>query len=309
MSQGPSAPRRWLRRTNRRLRHRLEYGLVLMVRGLDRLLGARAASALGAALGRAAYRWAGVRRDVAEDQLRRAFPDRPDDWIRETAAASYAHLGREGLTMLRLSRQRREDVLAATEVEGLDALRAALEPGNGVVMVTGHFGNWEIGGAAVVARGIPLDVIARHQKNPHFDRLVNRARESLGMRVIDRRRATTAALRGLREGRVVAFVADQDARRTGVFVPFFGRPASTYRGPALLALRTGAPVFIGTALRRPGGGYRVVLRPVPLPDADLDPDERVRRLTAAHAAALEAAVREAPDQYLWQHRRWKTRPD
>lgn len=308
--------------------HRVEYALVLAARAFDRLLGPRLAGGMAAAVGRLAYRPLGIRRAVVEDQLRRAFPERDDAWIRSTARAAYEHLGREGMMLLRLSRLGREDVLAATEVHGLEALEAAVAAGKGAVLVTGHFGNWEIGGASVAARGVPLDVVAQRQANPHFDRLINRARERLGMTVILRGGATKGALRSLRAGRAVALVADQDARRSGVFVPFFGRPASTHRGPAVLALRSGAPVFMGTAVRRPDGGYRVTIRPVPVPglepgsESGLEPgaegrgggvgrgeaDERADRLTAELAAALESAVREEPGQYLWHHRRWKTRP-
>jgi KDO2-lipid IV(A) lauroyltransferase len=289
------------------LKHRAELALVRLARGLDRLLGVERSDRLAAALGRFASRRLGIRMDVVEEQLRRAFPDRDAAWVRATAEASYAHLGREGMALLRLSRQGPEEVRAVTEVIGLDAVREAVEAGTGAIIVTGHLGNWEIGGAAVAVRGIPIDVVARRQKNPHFDRLVNDARARLGMTVVRTGEATRAVLRSLRRGHAVALVADQDARRRGVFVEFFGRPASTHRGPAVLAIRSGAPVFMGTALRRSDGGYTVRLEPVPVPDGD-DPEERADRLTARLAAALEAAVRQDPAQYLWQHRRWKTEP-
>jgi KDO2-lipid IV(A) lauroyltransferase len=291
----------------RRLKHRLEFALVLAARALDRVLGARRSEALAATLGRFAYRRLGIRSEVVEEHLRRAFPERDEAWVRHTAAEAYAHLGREGMTMLRLSRLGADDVIAATDVEGLDELRSALAGGSGAVIVTGHFGNWEIGGSALAARGIPLDVVAQRQANPLFDRLINDAREGLGMRVVMRGGATKASLRALRAGRAVALVADQDARSRGVFVPFFGRPASTFRGPAVLALRSGAPVFMGTAVRRPDGRYRVRVRRIPVPPGD-DPERRALELTAATAAALERAVREAPGQYFWHHRRWKTAP-
>lgn len=291
-----------------RFRHRLEYALVRVALVMDRLLGARLSSALATLLGRFAYRVLRIRRNLVESQLRQAFPDRDDAWIRRTASRSYEHLARESLMLLRLARLGPEDVIRATDVDGLDTFQEALSRGRGLVVVTGHFGNWEIGGAAVAARGVPLDVIARRQANPLTDRLLNAARERLGMRVVDRWRATRESVRSLRAGRAVAFVADQDARHMGVFVPFLGRPASTYRGPAVLALRTGSPVFIGSAERQPDGRYRVRLRPIPLPPEQEDQDARVRDLTAAHVAALEATVRSAPDQYLWHHRRWKTAP-
>lgn len=291
-----------------RLRHRVEYGLVLVARWLDRILGPRLSGGLAAAVGRLAYRVLRIRAEVTEDQLRRAFPDRDEAWIRRVAGESYAHLGREAMTLIRLSRLGREAVIAATDVdEGFEALASAVAEGRGAVVVTGHLGNWEIGGSGVAARRVPVDAVARPQKNPLVDRLINDARARLGMTVIPLGGATKRALRSLRAGRVVALVADQDARRRGLFVPFFGRPASSHRGPALLALRSGAPVFAAVALRQPDGRYEIRLRHVPVPAHD-DPEAQERELTAALAAALEAWVREAPGQYLWQHRRWKTRP-
>lgn len=289
------------------LSHRLEYLLFRGAVGLGTLLGDRAADRLGEAVGKLAYRPFGIRRAVVESHLRHAFPDRDDEWVRATARAAYAHLGREGLAMLRMSALRPEEVRARTEVEGLDAFRAAVEAGRGVVLVTGHFGNWEIGGSALAVRGIPLDVVAQRQANPLFDRSIVEARERLGMRVIERSRAPREGLRALRAGRVVAFVADQDARRAGVFVPFFGRLASTHRGPALLALRTGAPLFLGSALRVRGGGYRIRVEEVAV-DREGEVDEVIDRWTAAFTARLEGAIAAAPEQYFWHHRRWKTRP-
>lgn len=291
-----------------RVRNRLEVVLVRALQGVERVLGRRAAGAVVAAAGRLAYRPLGIRRATVEGHLRQAFPDRDEAWVRRTAAAAYAHLGREGLSLLRLYRLGPADVVRETRVvEGLEALRSAVEAGTGAVVVTGHFGNWEIGGAAVAARGIPLDVVAQRQANPLFDRLINDARSRLGMRVIYRGRATKETLRSLREGRVVAFVADQDARRAGVFVPFLGRQASTFRGPAVLALRSGAPLFIATAIRTEDGRHDVRIRSVPMPEEG-DPEERTEALTARHASALEEAVRAHPEQYLWHHRRWKTAP-
>lgn len=289
------------------LRHRLEYLAFRGAAGAARLLGDAASERLLAAAGRLAYRPLGIRRRLVEAHLRQAFPGRDEAWIRRTAAAAYAHLGREGAAMIRLSSLSREHIIARTEVEGLDEFRAALAQGRGLVLVTGHFGNWEIGGAALAARGIPIVGVAQRQANPLFDREIVAARERLGMRIVERGRATKEGLRALREGHVVALVADQDARRAGIFVPFFGRLASTHRGPAVLALRTGAPLFLGTALRTPTGGYHVRLEPVDV-ERDGDAEEVVYNLTAAYTARLEAAIRAAPEQYFWHHRRWKTRP-
>lgn len=290
-----------------RVRHRLEYLLVRAARALDRGLGPRRSAALATGVGRFVYRRLRIRAGVVEDQLREAFPERDEAWIQGVARGAYEHLAREAMTMIRLSRLGPEEVLRVTYVPGLDDLQRALAEGNGVLIAAGHLGNWEVGGAALAARGIPFDAVARSQENPLIDRLINEGRARLGMTIIPMGRGTKGSLRSLRAGRVVALIADQDARDRGLFVPFFGRQASTFRGPALLAIRSGAPVFTAASTRRPDGRYRVRLRRVVMPEVD-DPARREWELTARLAAELEAAVREDPTQYLWHHRRWKTPP-
>jgi Kdo2-lipid IVA lauroyltransferase/acyltransferase len=285
--------------------HRFEIGVVHSLRIAVNMLGRWGGDLLGRTLGGMVYRL-GIRRSVVMDHLRRAFPDRDERWVRRTAKASYAHLGREAAMMLRLLDAGPDVIRRITRVDGLDEVRAALAQGHGVVVATGHLGNWEIGGSALAVRGVPIDAVAQRQANPLFEELLQRGRERLGMRVIERSRASREALRSLRAGRLVAFVADQDGRGSGVFVPFMGRPASTHRGPALMALRTGAPMFFGVALRTMGG-YHVRLRPVEA-DRGGSTEEAVQRMTAAFTAVLEEEVRRMPGQYFWQHKRWKTRP-
>jgi len=295
--------------SRRALRHSAEYALFRAATAV--LLGLPEGVALraGAALGWFAGTVLRIRRGVVSRNLRRAFPDRGASWRRRVARASYAHLGREAVAMLRMAGLDREGVMARTDVEGLEAFRAALAEGRGLVLVTGHLGSWEVGGAALSAREIPVVAVAKPMANRRFDADLIATRERLGMEVVDTGAAPKRVLRALQEGRVVALVADQNAGANGLFVPFFGEVASTHRGPALFAVRSGAPVFVGTCVALPGGRhrYRVVLERVHAPDTG-DAERDVLRLTEAHTALLEEAVRRAPEQYFWQHKRWKTRP-
>lgn len=211
--------------------------------------------------------------------------------------------------MLRMAEMERSDLLERTAVRGLGPVRDALAEERGVVFLTGHLGNWEIGGAAVSARGVPLAVVALRQANPLFDRELVRTRERLGMRVIYRRNAPAEVLSVLRRGGAVALVADQNPARGGIPAEFFGRPANTARGPGVLALRADARVFLGVAFRTSGGepAYEVRFEELPVErTGELDRD--VRDLVQVYTSRLEEAVREAPEQYFWQHRRWKERP-
>lgn len=287
----------------------LEYALFRTVAGALALLPEAAALALGAGGGWFAGSVLRVRRQDVDRNLAWAFPERDSQWRRRMARASYAHLGREAVSTFRISARGPAEVMARTTMEGFDAFRAAVEEGKGVILVTGHLGNWELGGAAFAARGLPVDAVAKGMSNRRFGDFLMAYRRALGVHLLQLDDAPREGLRSLRRGRVLGLIADQNAREQGVFVPFFGRPAATFRGPALFALRTGAPIFLGVGYREPGvpARYRVVVEKVPfVPVGDLDRD--VLALTASHTAALEQAVRQAPEQYLWQHRRWKTRP-
>lgn len=299
MSSNPRAPK---------LRHRFEYGAFRATLGALNLLPGRSAEIVGARIASLGYRPFGIRAEHVERNLERAFPDRDAEWRREIAARAYAHLGREMIAMMQLSRMPREELVARTEVPNLERIGPRVRASEGgTVVIGGHFGNWEVGAAMMAARGYPVSLIAQRQGNPMFDRYLVAARERMGVEVIERSQAPKLGLRALRQRRILVFGADQNAGRNGVFVPFFGHPASTHRGPALMAVRTRALVYLAVPLRIEGDRWRLELEEIDYdPEGELD--DVVYRLTAAFTARLEAAIRRAPDQYLWQHRRWKTRP-
>ena len=290
-------------------RHRVEFvALRAALAGLGRLPWARA-TAVGAALGRAGYRRFGIRREVVESQIAAAFPEWSAPRVREVAVASYASLGRttiEAALLPRLGRQGVLDLFA--EVEGWDVFEAARAEGKGVIIVTGHLGNWEVGGSYVAARGVPIDGIARQQENPLFDRFLTATREDLGMRVVWDGDAVRRTPRALAAGHAVAFLVDQGTLGlASTWVPFFGRPAKTPRGPAVFALRLGAPIVFGAAVRRPDGRFQLGFERVPV-IATGDRERDVDAIVGAYTATLERWVRRAPEQYFWQHRRWKHQP-
>lgn len=291
------------------LAHRAEYAAARTLETLVSSVPERLADGIGARLGARAYAL-GIRRRVVEANLRIAFPEAPEAWLRETARAAYVHLGREAAAILRLSRMDPAAIVErTTTTRGWEELQEALAEGRGAILSTGHFGNWEIAAAAVASRGVPVAAIVKRMGNRLVDARLEELRRRLGVQSIEMHHAPRLVPRVLRAGGVVGIVGDQDARRSGVFVPFFGRPASTHRGTALFALRLEAPVFAAAARRLPGAEarYEVGGHRVPLPGTgDLEAD--VVRLTRELAAALEAAVRAAPEQYFWFHRRWKTAP-
>ncbi|MEX2466129.1 MAG: lysophospholipid acyltransferase family protein [Gemmatimonadota bacterium] len=295
--------------TREPLKHRFEFLLFRVVRGGMSLLPEPIAVRLGAWMGGFAGSVLRIRRKEVDQHLEWAFPEMSASERARLARRSYRHLGREATVLFRFDRWSREDILERIEIVGLDALVKALNPGQGALLLSGHLGNWEVGGAALAVRGIPVVAVAKGMANRRFERDLFAARERLGLGVMEMGDASRQVLRSLRGGWVVAIAGDQNAHRNGVFVPFFGRPAATARGAAMFAVRTGAPVFVGFSTREPGWGQRYTFRIEPLvfePTGDLEAD--VVAFTAAYIAHVEAAVLAHPDQYFWQHKRWKTRP-
>ncbi len=291
------------------LQYRIEFWVLRAFSWIITLLPERAATGLPAALGWLLGVVLRVRRSDTDRHLRIAFPERASSWRRRVARGSYMHFAREAAMTMRLARMEPEEVVRRTEVEGFEALQRAAESGRGAIVISGHLGNWEVAAASMAARGLPMDVAAHLQKNPLVYRHMAKLRDRLGLTVITKNEAFRLVPRALAAGRVVALMADQNIPRRGIFVDFFGKPAATAKGPALFAHRSGAPVFLGVALRDPGypSRYRVIIEPVPaLKGASAS--EAIRELTQRHASRLEALIRDAPSQYFWQHRRWKTRP-
>jgi KDO2-lipid IV(A) lauroyltransferase len=289
------------------LRQFLEYAVARSLFFVFGVLPPAVCDRLGGALGWLGYRL-GWRRQVVESQLARAFPDQDEDWIHRTARASFVHVGREAVAVAPLLRRGLAEVRRRLVVfEGREAMEAAVAEGRGVVVVSAHFGNWEFAGSALAASGWPVDAVMQKLGNRRLNRYVENVRGQLGMGLIQHAGAWDRLTESIAAGRVVAFVADQDARKKGVFVPFFGRPASTHRAPALLALRTGAPFFVGGAHRigpQQYHGWIVRLDPVD----ELEVKDQVNDLTRRWLAEVERRVRLFPEQYFWHHRRWKTQP-
>lgn len=291
------------------LQHRAEYGAL---RGLVRALAAvpwDQAGRIGARVGAVGFRPLGVRRRVVERQIAAAFPDLSREEVAGMALRSYEHLGRSAIETALLPGLGRAGVLRlVTEVESWDVVERAQAAGKGIIIVAGHLGNWELAGAFLAARGVPIDVIVRKMGNPFFEKYLNQTRTQVGMNVVHDAQAVRHTPRALRDGRAVAFVADQGVRGlASTFVPFFGRPAKTPRGAGVFALRFGAPVVFIAALRKPDGSYLVGFEEIPVIDTG-DRESDVDGIVLRFTQVLEKWVRRAPEQYFWQHRRWRRQP-
>ncbi len=219
------------------------------------------------------------------------------------------HLGLVFVELCALLTRPLERVVRSITLEGREHLdRVMADPGRALVL-TAHLGNWEILAAAHRLAPYPLAVVVRPLDARWLNVLAERLRRKAGVEIIDKSRALRPVLEALGRGGLVGILLDQNATRNeGVFVPFFGRAASTSRAMAILALRTGTPVLPIFARREGTGRHRVIIgAPLSPPDAK-DREEAIVELTARCTAVIEAAIRESPEQWLWIHHRWRTRP-
>ena len=276
--------------------------------GAFRLLPHGASLAAGRALGRTIGLLDRRHTALARALLTEAFgAGSPESTL---AGEVYAHVGMCLAEMARVEeRALRGKIGDWVRIEGMEHVQAALAKGKGLAIVSGHLGNWELGAVAMAAAGIPLSIVARPLDNPRLDEILVRIRRAGGSEVIGKRNELRATREILARGRGMAILIDQDAREHGVFVPFFGKEASTIPSIAAIALRAEAPLVV-TAMRRSADHltHTLTFEPVEPPPPSGERTEDVRRLTALLTAKLEARIRRAPAQWLWMHRRWKTRP-
>jgi KDO2-lipid IV(A) lauroyltransferase len=197
------------------------------------------------------------------------------------------------------------------EIEGFEHVATAIEGGRGAILATGHLGNWELLNAYLAVRGIPITIAVRELDDERVDHLVTTLRSRFGSEVILRgSSAGRELIRALGRGRGIGLLIDQDIPSIpGVFVPFFGRQAWTPSGAATLALRARCPIMPGFIHRKPDGTHKIIIGPpFPVP-AEGSLRDKVRELTADATTAVEWSVRAWPEQWVWMHRRWRTRPE
>ena len=264
---------------------------------------------MGRLLGRIAYAIDGRHRSIAIDNLRRSFRDRPAQQIEAIARRVFENLGMNFIEFLMLPWIKEDNLKRYVDFRNIEYLDRIRGKDGGFILLTAHFGNWELLCHAMGLKGYRGYIVVREDENPFFQALLKRWRERSGNRTIHKRRAMRRLIKALTRGEPVGILLDQNvARREGVFVDFFGRPACTNKGLALLALATGAkvvPVFI----RRRDDGRHIIevleaLDTVTTGDRERDVLTNTRRFTQI----IEGYIRRYPDQWFWVHQRWKTRP-
>ena len=288
----------------------LEYSSARLLFSSLGLLPRPLAIRVGRAMAHMAYLVSWKLRRIGDLNLKMAFPDMGRRERRRLLRDSIVNMGRHLGEFSRFSTVTPEVLRETIDCEGLDNLDAARALGRGVIMITGHLGAWEMISFALSAFGYPFEFLVRRIENPAIERLIENARTRFGNRTIDKRNAARSMLTTLRAGGMLGLLVDINVvRDKGIFVDFFGVPASTTFIAAKLALRTGAvvvPIFAPWEDRR----QRFVMHiGAPLTIARSGDEEKdIRQLTTTFTKVVEDYVRRYPDQWLWIHKRWRTRP-
>jgi KDO2-lipid IV(A) lauroyltransferase len=192
-------------------------------------------------------------------------------------------------------------------IDGLEHLDDAVRLGKGAILLTGHFGSWELMGSVLAHSGYPVKFVVGIQRNRLVQGLMNRLRGASGIGVIELT-SVMETVRHIRGGGFIAMLSDQDAGRRGVFVEFLGAEASTPKGAARLALATGAPIIPGFIVRSARMEHTITIEEPIHVDGRGDKETLVQRVTQQYTKVIEDYVRRYPDHWLWAHRRWKTQP-
>jgi KDO2-lipid IV(A) lauroyltransferase len=290
----------------KKIRYELEYAAVKFILAVVNLIPYRLALVIGDVIGFLGFSVFGIRRKVTLANLKNSFGDQyTDREYKRIGLRAYRNLARSMVEYGLFPSLRKKGLDKFITMEGREHLQTIRDCGKGAVMVTGHFGSWELMGALIASEGWPIDYLVGEQHNLKVNAIMNSHRTMFGIGLIELGVAARGVFKAVRGGRMVCMLSDQDAGSDGVVVQFLGRPASTPKGPAAFALKTGAPLACGFIIRE-GRRQRIVVEPPIQVELTGDKDEDISRLTQAYTSLLEKYVREHPDHWFWPHRRWKS---
>lgn len=291
------------------IKNTLIYLALRLLLGLVRRLRWERSRRFGCWLGRRAWRLARSERHVCLEQLAWAFPEMDEQQRQRLSLRVFEHLGRAAAEVANVRRAPELSEWVEVGPESRRVLDEALARGRGVVFITAHCGNWELMARSLARLGYPINTIGRASYDPRLTRLIDDFRKQGGVHTLWRGEPDLGhrLVEVLRRGEVMGFLIDQDTRVPGEFVPFFGKLAHTPSAPVSLARKSGAVVVVGFNHRRQPDGYSVVMYPFQLSRAD-DPRQALLDDLTALNHLIERHISAHPEEWVWMHRRYKTRP-
>jgi KDO2-lipid IV(A) lauroyltransferase len=289
----------------RRIKHRFEYWIIRLLGALIRVIPYRLALAVGSFLGWLAFDVLRIRRKVTMINLQNCLGGEPGK-LRGIGRGAYKNFAKSMVEYALFPSLDKTSIPRMVELQGAENFDSALAARRGAIVVAGHFGSWELMGAAVSQMGYPVDFLVGEQHNLLVDGMMNDYRRCMGIGIIKMGAAAKGIIKALNANRLVAMLSDQDAGSDGTIVQFFDRPASTPKGPAAFALKMNCPIIMAFIIRESRGKQRIVIEKPIFGKRTGDKEEDIRNLTQAYTSLLEDYVRKYPDHWFWPHRRWKS---
>lgn len=285
----------------------LIYILVVSIGYVVRHISLKKSLKLGGVVGKIAFLVVKKRREIALSNLRMIFKDKSENEIKEIAKESFANLGKTLIEFLRLPKYDKNQLMDIVKIDGEENLIQAISSGKGVLIITAHFGNWELIFHILTLFTDRLSAVAQRFKNQWFDKLVNSYRIIHGGEIIEKADSIKQVISHLRNGYCVVILGDQDAGNSGIFIDFMGVSASVAKGPAIFAMKTGAIVLNIFDIRQSDGSHIIkVSNPMKF-EGSGNLQEDIKRYTSEITKSLEYMICKYPSQWLWLHNRWKTR--
>jgi Kdo2-lipid IVA lauroyltransferase/acyltransferase len=253
------------------------------------------------------YYFIPVRKNAAYKNLRLAFPEKPDVELKSIIKGAYINVFTVIFEFFYMRKLNDEKLRKLVNPDGLNKIKDKLKKGKGLVIISAHFGNWELtayGGARIA--GVPFNVIVKEQTNSLVDKRINKIRSSAGNKMIDMDNAAREVLAALRRNEPAALLGDQTApKENSVKVKFFADDVPAFEGAARFAIKTGSPVIFGISARRSDGTYDIIIRDIDISKYKDYTEENIKKFTQEHADILTDFIKTYPDHWLWFHKRFK----
>ena len=252
------------------------------------------------------YYFIPIRKKTVIENLINAFPEYSKDKIKLIAFECYRSFSIALVEILYMPFMTQHEIERIVSCCNSDLIVEKFNQKNGVILLSAHYGNWEYGAASISLQiGIPLKVVVKSQRNPYVNQWLNNVRTRWNNEVVSLGISIRQIYKELKEKNVVAMVADQRGPAEGIRVNFFGRKVSIYPGPAILSLKTNAPIIYGINIRQPDFSYKIVLHEIDRNNLPDNEEDKIVELSQRHASFLEKTIRDNPGQWLWMHKLWK----
>ena len=288
------------------MQNKIEYFLFLLLSKLFCLFGVKRSRSFAVPLTILFFYIIPIRKKTVLQNLEIAFPDHQNKELKEIAFKTYKSFIITFIEILSLPVISEDEIKDAIQFENIDIIKEKYDEEKGVILLSAHFGNWEyVALSSSMQLGLPFSVVVKDQRNPFVNAWMNKVRTKWLNEVVPLGVSIRKTYQTLKEKKIVAMVADQRAPRESMRIKFFGKEVAVHTGPAVLALKTGAPLLYGIPVRQPDYTYRTEMVEISKENLPEEENEKIMELTKRHMAYLEKYIRKYPEQWLWMHKRWK----